>query len=136
MATTSACAVGSFVEVTQFAPAAMMRPALTTTAAKGPPRPERTFSTARLIVSCMKALGMMSPAWRAPASNCTGKGQSGHRGFMMLLMESEIAIFRCTFVNMHVKSFLARAKARVVRRCDAPVGLGAVYFSGVTLSKE
>src|SRR5713226_1939811 len=55
MATTSACAVGSFVGVTRFVPSAMMRSALTITAAKGPPLPERTFSSARAMARFMKS---------------------------------------------------------------------------------
>src|SRR5207253_10325446 len=45
MLTTSACAVGSFVDVTRFVPSAIISPFLTTTAPNGPPRLSRTFST-------------------------------------------------------------------------------------------
>src|ERR1700730_10274031 len=55
MATISACAVGSLVRVTRFVPLAMMRPSLTITAAKGPPLPERTFSSASAMARFMKS---------------------------------------------------------------------------------
>ena len=42
-----------FAAVTRFVPVAMTRPSFTTIAPNGPPRPERTFSTARSIASCM-----------------------------------------------------------------------------------
>src|SRR4051794_5949615 len=41
IALTSACAVGSFVEVTLFQPSAMTLPCLTMTAPNGPPAPSR-----------------------------------------------------------------------------------------------
>ena len=44
IATTSACAVGSFVEVTLLAPCAMIFPSFTITAPNGPPFPDFTLS--------------------------------------------------------------------------------------------
>lgn len=53
MATTSACAVGSFAEVTLLAPLPTICPPFTTTAPKGPPLPDATFSTERRMASFM-----------------------------------------------------------------------------------
>jgi len=47
MAATSACAVGSLVAATEFTALAITRFSFTTNAPNGPPRPERTFSTAK-----------------------------------------------------------------------------------------
>src|SRR5882757_496475 len=55
IATTSACAVGSFVAVTRFVPSAIMRPSFTITAANGPPLPLRTLSIARAIARRMNS---------------------------------------------------------------------------------
>ena len=57
MAVTSACAVGSFVDVTRFQPRAMIRPRRTTTD-NGPPQSARIFvndnrMAARMNSSCM-----------------------------------------------------------------------------------
>lgn len=49
MALTSACAVGSFVAVTEFTPSPTMRPCFAITAPKGPPLPETTFSVANAM---------------------------------------------------------------------------------------
>src|SRR5580698_4801744 len=46
MAFTSACAVGSLVAVTEFAPSPTILPSRTITAANGPPLPAATFSVA------------------------------------------------------------------------------------------
>src|ERR1700678_2644607 len=54
MATTSACAVGSFVEVTRLTPVATTWPLRTTTAPNGPPTPEVTFCVASSIAFCIK----------------------------------------------------------------------------------
>src|SRR5438876_2308014 len=55
MAMISAWAVGSFVEVTRLVPSARTRPSFTTSAANGPPRPERTFSSARAMARRMNS---------------------------------------------------------------------------------
>src|SRR5271165_4438868 len=57
MATTSACAVGSFVLVTQLAPSATTLPSFTTSAANGPPLPERTFSSPNAMARRMNCMG-------------------------------------------------------------------------------
>src|SRR6266513_726265 len=64
MATTSACAVGSFVRVTRFAPSAIMRPSFATTAANGPPLPEWTFSSASAMARLMKSGDIDLPFYR------------------------------------------------------------------------
>src|SRR5260370_30438369 len=65
MATTSACAVGSFARVTRFAPSAMMRFSLTINAANGPPPPERTFSSASAMARLMNSWDTGLPFYRA-----------------------------------------------------------------------
>src|SRR5271156_2281939 len=64
IATISACAVGSFVAVTQFTPSAIIFPSRTITVPNGPPRPERTFSSdnasARVIKLSHNGLGVRS----------------------------------------------------------------------------
>src|SRR5258707_7034793 len=60
MATISACAVGSLVAVTQLATCAMTRPSFAMSAAKGPPRPERTFSRASAMARRMKPADMFA----------------------------------------------------------------------------
>src|SRR5712692_4147487 len=59
MATISACAVGSFVEVTWLVPSAMIFPPFAMTAAKGPPFPDRTFSSESSMALAMKRFDMM-----------------------------------------------------------------------------
>src|ERR1700733_4768601 len=54
MATTSACAVGSLVAVTRFAPVATIFPSRTITAPNGPPPPDVTFSVASAIAFSIK----------------------------------------------------------------------------------
>ena len=54
IATISAWAVGSQVDVTWLLPRPTTAPARTTTQPKGPPRPERTPSTERRIASLIK----------------------------------------------------------------------------------
>src|SRR5579863_8169736 len=62
MATTSAWAVGSLVELTTLVPCPTTRPALTTKAANGPPWPWRTFSIASWMACRMKELPMLNRA--------------------------------------------------------------------------
>src|ERR1700730_10207832 len=71
MATISACAVGSLVAVTQLAPSAMTRPSFATRAAKGPPRPERTFSRASAMARRMNSADMF--VFRESACLCRRK---------------------------------------------------------------
>src|SRR2546426_1674606 len=59
MATISACAVGSFVEVTWLVPSAMIFPPFAMTAAKGPPFPDRTFWSESSMALAMKRFDMM-----------------------------------------------------------------------------
>src|SRR5712692_2879649 len=60
MATISACAVGSLLEVTRLVPSAITLPSFTTIAANGPPRPECTFSMASSMAFCMNGFAMAS----------------------------------------------------------------------------
>src|SRR5260370_2752031 len=60
MATIAACAVGSLLAVTRLAPSAMTRPSFAMSAAKGPPRPERTFSRASAMARRMKSADMFA----------------------------------------------------------------------------
>src|SRR6266478_2478603 len=55
IATTSACAVGSFVAVTRLTPSATIWPSFTIIAAKGPPAPVRTFSIPKAIARRMNS---------------------------------------------------------------------------------
>src|SRR5216683_5554002 len=66
IATTSACAVGSFVVVTRLAPSATTRPSFTTSAANGPPPPVRTFSSPKAMARRMKSADMIL----CPCSEC------------------------------------------------------------------
>src|SRR5438552_9170572 len=59
MATISACAVGSLLEVTWLVPSAMIFPSSTMTVAKGPPFPDRTFSSESSMALAMKRFDMM-----------------------------------------------------------------------------
>src|SRR6266446_5410382 len=79
MATTSACAVGSFVDVTRFAPSAMMRPSLTISAANGPPLPERTFSSALAIARFMNSGDI--PLFFNRSPDCTFRPEIATRHF-------------------------------------------------------
>jgi len=55
MATISACAVGSFADVTLLPPLAMIRPLRTMTAPNGPPRFLRTAAAASRIAAPINA---------------------------------------------------------------------------------
>src|SRR5688572_27878737 len=60
IAVTSACAVGSFVDVTRFQPSAITLPSLTTMAPKGPPAPSRMRSAESRTAWRMRAIGSAS----------------------------------------------------------------------------
>src|SRR5271154_4901966 len=62
IATTSACAVGSQVEVTWLLPRPTTIPARTTTHPNGPPLPERTASSERRIASRMNVSLLLGEA--------------------------------------------------------------------------
>src|SRR6266478_4773533 len=67
IATTSACAVGSFVVVTRLAPSATTRPSFTTSAANGPPPQVRTFSIPKAMARRIKSADMiLCPCFRVP----------------------------------------------------------------------
>src|SRR5438477_12124968 len=72
MATISACAVGSSVEVTRLVPSARTTPLRTTTAPNGPPRSARTFSMASSMARCMKWFCIPG------TSSYCNRGLSGH----------------------------------------------------------
>src|SRR5580693_8014298 len=106
MAVTSACAVGSFAEVTKFVPVAMTRPSFTTIAPNGPPRPDRTFSTARWIASRMKEslIPRLAPPG-AQSINCTGKGDPAVYAFVMCPIGFEHGHLRLDFRKFACKIF-------------------------------
>src|SRR5260370_30754915 len=79
MATISACAVGSFVRVTRFVRAAMMRFPLTISAANGPPLPERTFSSASAMARLMNSGDIALSFFRS--SECTVRVKFATRHF-------------------------------------------------------
>src|ERR1035438_4728444 len=69
MATTSACADGSLVAVTELAPSATTLPSLTTTAPKGPPRPAPTLASDNSMARCMnRGSGALLTCFRVGAS--------------------------------------------------------------------
>lgn len=61
MATTSACAVGSLVDVTLFTPLAITFPSFTITAPKGPPFPFSTFAIERRMAFFMNLAASFLP---------------------------------------------------------------------------
>src|SRR4029077_1552232 len=77
MATTSACAVGSFVEVTRFAPSAMMWPSLTMTQPNGPP-PARLLSISSAMARRMNWSDMAECLNQSAFGD--GKAQCGRGG--------------------------------------------------------
>src|SRR5688500_13387924 len=60
IAVTSACAVGSFVDVTRFQPSAITLPSLTTMAPNGPPAPSRMRSAESRTAWRMRPIGSAS----------------------------------------------------------------------------
>src|SRR5258707_3142167 len=60
MATISACAVGSLLDVTSFQPSEMIVLLRTMTAPNGPPLFVRIFSSASTIARCMNACSVMT----------------------------------------------------------------------------
>ena len=60
MATISACAVGSLLEVTSFQPSEMILLFRTMTAPNGPPLFARIFSSASVTARCMNACSVIT----------------------------------------------------------------------------
>src|SRR6266849_7506797 len=79
MATTSAWAVGSLVEMTSFQPSATMTPLRTITAANGPPWLVRTHSSARSTARCMKSSWVMMCS-RLTTARRVGNAPDKNRG--------------------------------------------------------
>jgi len=61
IATISACAVGSLVDVTRFTPSAMMRPSRATTAPKGPPMVPSSWARDKAIARRMRSWSSTGP---------------------------------------------------------------------------
>src|SRR5438477_2408617 len=122
MATTSACAVGSFIRVTRFAPSAIMRPSLTINAANGPPLPEWTFSSASAMACLMKSGDICLPFFRV--SNCTVQpyclesptaGRSAGRASPLPdLQDNEMAVRWCIALRGFASIFVQWRRGRMI----------------------